>query len=470
MKIKSIRKYILIYLGITISFFSSCLIIFSNYYLDQKDIQQHLDSLMVISALNFNATVETFDQKELKQIQKKFDNIHELYEQDFAHIHYTPFSIKQHFKNFNFQILDEHGKRMISSSDLPLFPLHIIQKQGFHNIHIGQTDWRIFVAKHPKLNIFIILSEKLENRSELIKKITIHDLIILFFIFPITAILIWATVTRSLSPLKQITNEVKRRDPFNLDPLNVKHTPDEILPLVNEINQLLQRLKNALSREQAFAADAAHELRTPLAAIKTLSQSGINHEPDEAIHQILDKISQNVDRGSHVVQQLMNMSKTMPEANVVANFKPIDLVKITRETLAMLVHDAFNKNMEIEFESDEKISMIQGSAIAIEIMIRNLIDNAIRYGFKNTKISVRIFEEDQKITLEIQDQGPGIPLNQQQKVFERFFRAHGPKFQGTGLGLAIVKQIASLHRAEITFDNTKNKKGLTIQIHFPLNT
>jgi two-component system sensor histidine kinase QseC len=160
----------------------------------------------------------------------------------------------------------------------------------------------------------------------------------------------------------------------------------------------------------------------------------------------------------------------MPEANVVANFKPIDLVKITRETLAMLVHDAFNKNMEIEFESDEKISMIQGSAIAIEIMIRNLIDNAIRYGFKNTKISVRIFEQNQKITLEIQDQGPGIPLNQQQKVFERFFRAHGPKFQGTGLGLAIVKQIASLHRAEITFDNTKNKKGLTIQIHFPLNT
>jgi two-component system sensor histidine kinase QseC len=128
------------------------------------------------------------------------------------------------------------------------------------------------------LNIFIILSEKLENRSELIKKITIHDLIILFFIFPITAILIWATVTRSLSPLKQITNEVKRRDPFNLDPLNVKHTPDEILPLVNEINQLLQRLKNALSREQAFAADAAHELRTPLAAINEHEQ---NHARSE---------------------------------------------------------------------------------------------------------------------------------------------------------------------------------------------
>lgn len=468
MRIKSIRKYILIYLGITITFFCSCLIILSNYYLDQKDIQQHLDSLMVISALNFNATLETLDKNEIKEVQKKFDNLHELYEHDFAHIHYTPFSIKQHFKNFNFQILDKDGHRLISSSEQPFFPDNIIHKKGFSNIHLGQTEWRIFISKHPKLNIYIILSEKLEYRSELIKKITIHDLVFLFFIFPITAILIWATVTKSLSPLKQIANEVKRRDPFHLSALNLKQTPEEILPLVNEINQLLQRLKNALSREQAFAADAAHELRTPLAAIKTLSQSALNHQNPEEIYPILQKITQNVDRGSHVVQQLMNMSKTMPEANLVEHFKPIDLSRITRETLATLVQEAFNKNMEIEFECEKQSPPILGSQIAIEIMIRNLVDNAIRYSYKNTKIFVSIFEKNDKLILEICDQGPGIPIDKQNKVFERFFRTHGPKFQGTGLGLAIVKQIASLHKADIHIDNT-NSKGLKIQIRFPIH-
>lgn len=467
MKIKSIRKYILIYLGITITFFCSCLIILSNYYLDQKDIQQHLDSLMVISALNFNATLETLDRNEIQEVQKKFDNIHELYEHDFAHIHYTPFSIKQHFKNFNFQILDQEGHRLISSSEHPYFPDNIINKLGFSNVHLGQTEWRIFVSKHPKLNIYIILSEKLEYRSELIKRITIHDLVFLFFIFPITAILIWATVTRSLSPLKQIANEVKRRDPFNLNALNIKNTPEEILPLVNEINQLLQRLKNALSREQAFAADAAHELRTPFAAIKTLSQSALNHHHTEDIYPILKKIIQNIDRGSHVIQQLMNMSKTMPEAHIIENFRTIDLSRITCETLANLVQDALDKNMDIEFECDKTSHIIKGSAIAIEILIRNLIDNAIRYGFENTKIFVSIFQKNEHLILEICDQGPGIPIDKQDKVFERFFRTHGPKFQGTGLGLAIVKQIAALHRADIHIDNT-NSTGLKIQIRFPI--
>lgn len=465
--IKSIRKYILIYLGFTISFFAILLIGISSFYLDQKDVQLHLDSVMSISALTFDVSIDKLNFQNYVLIQTQFEDILKNY---VNHVQLPHFQVDKYVKNFDFQIYDLNGHKIISSTTSPRIPPNIIFVPGFHNINIDNNVWRFFVSKHPKMDIMVIVGVPQEIRTLIVRRITRDDFLILLLIFPISAILIWWTVTKSLVPLKQVTKEIKARDPFNLKAMDVKHVPEEVQPLVGEINQLMSRLKNGLTREQAFAADAAHELRTPLATIKTLAQTAKDYQNLEQIKSILDKIIHSVDRGSHVVQQLMNMSKTMPEALLLSEFITLDLVQLTRDTLSNLMPQALEKNMDIELEAEQNLPQIQGNKIAIEILIRNLVDNAIRYSFPNTNIFVNLYRNANHVVFEIRDQGPGIPKSKQDKVFDRFYRAHdpNPKLQGSGLGLAIVKQIASLHQAQINLESPKANAGVTIRIFFPI--
>lgn len=464
--IKSIRKYILIYLGFTISFFAILLIGVSNFYLDQKDVQQHLDSVMSITALTFDVTIDKINLQNRDLIQAQFEDI---LQNHINHIQLPHFQVSNYVKNFDFQLYDMNGKNIISSPISPIIPQNIILDPGFHNVSINDKNWRFFISKHPKMDVMVIVGEPQDIRTLIVRRITRDDLFILLLIFPISALLIWLTVSKSLAPLKQVTKEIKTRDPFHLMPMEVENVPEEVQPLVAEINQLLARLKDGLGREQAFAADAAHELRTPLATIKTLAQTAKDNQSIEQIKPILDKIIHSVDRGSHVVQQLMNMSKTMPEALFLSDFSPLDLAQLTRDTLSNLMPQALEKNMDIELDAAHNLSKILGNKIAIEILIRNLVDNAIRYSFPNTNIYVNLYQNDHQVVFEIRDQGPGIPTSKQDKVFDRFYRAHDPKFQGSGLGLAIVKQIANLHQAQIALESPKTNAGVIIRVFFPTN-
>jgi two-component system sensor histidine kinase QseC len=466
--INSIRKYILIYLGFSIGTFASMLILLSNLYFDQRDIQKHLDSVMTISALTLELTIDKLDEKDIKDTQSKFNQFDKLIHSHTKHIQLPHFSADEYTNNFNFQVLDKDGNQLISSPSGPKLPKDIINTTGFKNLTLNEVSWRFFISKHPNLNIYIVLGEQLSYRYKLVTQITRDDLLILLLIFPVSGILIWITVSKSLTPLKQIVNEIKTRDPFNLKPMEYANTPEEIHPIIAEINQLLHRLKEGLSREQAFAGDAAHELRTPLAIIKTLAQTAVDSQHPMEMDQVLNKIIVNVDRGSHVVEQLMNMSKTMPEAIQISDFVLIDLEYLTRDTITTLLPEALEKNMDFELEVESGLPQILGNKIALEILIRNLIDNSIRYSYKNTCIFVNLYQSQNHIILEVRDQGPGIPASKQAKVFDRFYRAHDPQYQGSGLGLAIVKQIANLHQAQINLESTRTNTGVIIRVFFPI--
>jgi two-component system sensor histidine kinase QseC len=423
---------------------------------------------MSISSLVLNTSIENLNSNQLAHLQKQYIQNNYFYTKHFEHIKLPHFSAQSYTRNFNIQLLDANGFRLDKSNSYPVLPNTIIQNKGFINLSIDGIKWRFFITKHSKKNMYIVIGEKIKNRDALIHKITRDDLLILLLIFPLSGILIWFTVGRSLSPLNQITKEIKTRNPYHLKHVDLDNIPDEIQPLTSEINLLLNRLKEGLSREKTFAADAAHELRTPLATIKTLAQTTLAQHPNDEILSLLNKIIQNVDRGSHVVHQLMNMSKTMPEALVLSEFNSLDLEKIAKETLSDMIQDALEKNMDIELESSPNVPKIKGNKIALGILIRNLIDNAIRYSFPDTSIFVHIYKSEQNVVLEVRDQGPGIPKSKQDKVFDRFYRAHEPKYQGTGLGLAIVKQIANLHQAQITLESPYRKKGVIIRVFFPL--
>jgi len=461
--INSIRRYILIYLGLSISTILMLLILISNYYFDRRAISQHLDAIMLISAFHLNASINKLNHAELINLQQTLNQT----QSSCQFIDLPRFCVQKYIQNFNLQILDEQGQNIVNPNQIPKLPKNIIQTTGFHSFNLDHENWQFLIQKHPRLHIYIVLGEKTKFRNQLIQQITQDDFYLLLAILPISLFLITFIVDRSLAPLQQITAEIKKRNPHHLNPVDLKQCPLEINPLIDEINHLLERLKEALGREQNFAADAAHELRTPLSIIKTLSQTGLEMEEKEEIKQILQKIIHNVDRGTHVIQQLMSMSKTTAETVDHNKFVTLDLGQICREILSNMTTLALKKNMDLELEVCKPCPKIQANKIALEILIQNLIDNAIRYSYENTSIFVKVYPLEAQVVLEIRDQGPGIPKSKQAKVFDRFYRAHPPKYQGSGLGLAIVKQIVNLHQAEISIENTPKSHGLITRIFFP---
>ncbi len=458
--IKSIRATLFIYLSISTIVIGILISLTSNYYFNRKDIRQHLDSVLAITGLSLSAAFQKNSIDDIKLIQENLNQVPELFES----IHETHFSTREYQKQYKIQIFDKTGKQIMHSTDAPVFQSPIILKPGFQNIE----TWRIFVTYNQQNDFYIVVSEKFTKRSEIIRKIILKDLSLLLLIIPVIGLLLWSLIYKSLKPLNLVIKQVSQRNPTHLKPLNILNTPQEINPLILEINQLLKRLKEGLSREQQFAGDAAHEIRTPLAIIKTLAQNAMESKSLDEINQNLIKIIHNVDRGSHVIQQLMSMSKTMPEIQKKSSFKTLNLVDLVGHSLAQLVPQALERQIEIEFEADLNCPKIKGNATAIDILIRNLIDNSIRYSYENSHIYVHVYAMQDKVVLEIRDEGPGIPKAKKEKVFERFYRIDNlTPFHGTGLGLAIVKQIANLHQAQISLESPIEGTGVIFRVFFP---
>lgn len=456
----SIRKFLLVNLLLALTITTSLTAI-GNYYLDQKDIQEHLDSLMAVTALSYEALLgREIEAQSLSQIEQALAEVPEKL--DILTPGNDSYSLA---KRFSFQIWDKNGTLLLSNPKSS--KLSIDHKaDGFHSAIIDGNHWREFITTHPKTGDRILLAEEEDTRNELGHRITQDDFYIMLLTFPLAGFLIWMIIGRGLKSLDRVAEEVANRAPVNLEPVNLEAVPEEITPVIDELNKLFHRLHEGFEREKRFAADAAHELKTPLAAIKTQAQVALNCQTLEEKDAALHKLIQSVNRSTHIVQQLLTMSRMLPESHALQDYDPVFLPKISRETLAMLAPYALQRNIELELDHQETVSMIPGNATALGILLRNLVDNAIRYTKSGGKVSVRIYEEHEHVILEVADNGPGIPVDLQQRVFERFFRVLGNQATGSGLGLAIVQQIASLHEATITLDTPKDSSGLIVRVHF----
>lgn len=289
-------------------------------------------------------------------------------------------------------------------------------------------------------------------------------------LFILLNIFFWFIIAKELKSINLITKELANRAPNHLEPVSIKHYPTEIKPVVNELNKLLARLKEGFEREKRFAADAAHELRTPLAALKVQAQVALNSNDMAEKNTALEKLITSVNRGTHIVQQLLTMSKLFPDTITQNELEEIDLAKITREILAMHAPTAVSKKIQLEFDAGPTPILFKGNPTAISILVNNLIDNSIRYCQQNDLIVVSIYQKKNSATLEVKDTGPGIPKAFRSRVFERFFRVLGNKSPGSGLGLAIVKQICELHHGRVTLKAPKKGTGLIVSVLFPCYT
>lgn len=458
----SIRKFLLINLLIALTITTSVTAI-GNYFLDQKDIQEHLDVFMAMSALSYQALIgDDLRQRHIQNLQQNLNEVpkqmHNYFKDQTSH--------EDYINKFNFQVWTNDNKMLLQSKSAPEVSLNT-ETSGFQDLNINNQKWRVFSTYNKDAEIKTILGEQYATRNELGRKITKDDLLIMLLTFPLTGLLIWIIISKGLQSLQTVAQEVSNRAPTHLEPVNLKDVPDEIKPLVDELNHLFFRLQQGFEREKRFAADAAHELRTPLAAIKTQAQVALNTENINEKNIALHKLIVSVNRSTHVVQQLLTMSRLVPEAMDASTKDDVNLVMITRETLAMLAPSAIEKSIEIEFEP-QGLPMIKGNATAIGILVRNLVDNAIRYSRENDRVMVKIYKDNRHIILNVTDTGPGIPPELKERVFERFFRVIGSQSSGSGLGLGIVKQICDLHNASIIMESNEKSKGLSVKVLFPI--
>jgi two-component system sensor histidine kinase QseC len=303
----------------------------------------------------------------------------------------------------------------------------------------------------------------------LVARITRDDIYIMLIVYLIASLLIWFIVRYGLASIRRVTDEVSHRVPNYLEPVNAQSVPREIKPLAIELNKLFLRLHQALEREKRFAGDAAHELRTPLAALKTQAQVTLKTTTPEERDKLLHNVIIGVDRCTHIVQQLLTLSRLVPESNTLTDIYAIDLGKLAAEVVAQLAPLALAKDIDIELVcNDNHPGIIQGNITALSILIRNLVDNAIRYTPNKGKITIRVAPTPpQSVFLKVIDNGPGIPAELRARVFERFFRILGSKSTGSGLGLAIVQQIAHLHHAQLRLGTPDAGKGLEVEVCFP---
>lgn len=268
-----------------------------------------------------------------------------------------------------------------------------------------------------------------------------------------------------LDAFAQLTKELSAKVSNELTLIEPQHYPTEFHPMLAELNHLFTRIHVDYDRNKRFSADAAHELRTPMTALKTQAQLALEMTEPQEQRKAIENVIISINRSIHVIQQLLTLSRLDHEEklNDVSN---VHLESICAELIAFMYPQALEKNIDVELSNECTNPIVNGNEAALGILLRNLLDNAIRYTPINARIEVKIIEHSNNILLQIIDNGPGIPEEYRDKVFDRFFRVLGTKQTGSGLGLAIVKQITDLHKAKIHLHTSESGHGLTVTVVF----
>lgn len=462
----SIRKFLLFYLLLTliaVSIFSAI----GNYYLDKQDIHNNLDNLLSQTDLVFQALVEdNIKTGNTLPIQNRLNNIAEQLE------NYPELSAAIHKRSgyqekYLFQVWNTHNRVLLHSAGASNQPFAKTQN-GFSNQTINGEHWRVFTTQDKKLGLTFAIAEHYWIRDRLAQRITTDDIIIMLLVYPLFGLLIWFIIGRALHSIKRVTNEVAQRAADHLNPVDLEAVPMEIQPLVDELNKLFLRLKQAFEREQRFASDAAHELRTPLAALKTQAQVALKTTDAHERRKQLQTVVAGVDRCTHVIQQLLTLCRMSPETATLEERSEVDLGKLAAEVIGQLAPMAIDKQIEIELIAKTPNCIVLGNPTGLHALIRNLIDNAIRYTPENGNIKMLVLKENDQVTLRVIDNGPGIPADLRSRVFERFYRVLGTNAQGSGLGLAIVLQIVKLQKGNVRLGVPANGIGLEVEVTLPL--
>ncbi|WP_418317332.1 sensor histidine kinase [Piscinibacter sakaiensis] len=335
--------------------------------------------------------------------------------------------------------------------------------------------WVDVPVANGRMLTLVQVAETLGRRSRLATEIIKGVIVPQFVILPIAVLLVWLALARGIAPLNDLQQRIRRRDSSDLSPIDEREAPEEVSPLVRAINDLLARLDQSIRSQKQFIADAAHQLKTPLAGLHTqaeLAQRGLDAaDPDiRQLRSSLRHISASSHRAAHMVNQLLAMARAENKKQHAGN-EAIDLSQLARETVQHFVPQAMEKRIDLGYEGpqsrDTAALAVSGHRVLLRELIGNLVDNALAYTPPGGVVTVRITEDPfgQVVVLQVEDSGPGIAAADREQVFQPFFRALDTGVEGSGLGLAIVREIAEQHGVDVELEdaNPRYRSGVTDQ-------
>ncbi len=359
------------------------------------------------------------------------------------------------------QIWDNTGLRIYRSHQRTELPQRA--ELGFSDVTVQGNRWRVYSTQLG--NTVVQIAQPLSARSEVAAQMAMKTVALLLLLLPFLGAIIWLTVGRGLAPLRRIAREVETRDAGALRAISDAGLPQEIRPLTTALNDLLARLGHSMDAQRAFVADAAHELRTPLGALKLQIQLAERAAGDAERQAAFADLKRGLERAIHLVQQLLTLARQEPGVYEAAQ-QAVDLVQLVHSVIADFALSADARRIDLGI-GGETPAVVEGDAGALRIMLNNLVDNALRYTPEGGRIDVSVQADADACSIIVEDSGPGIPEADLARVFDRFYRAggDGDQVEGSGLGLAIVRQIAQAHGAEASLSNTGH--GVRACVRFP---
>lgn len=324
---------------------------------------------------------------------------------------------------------------------------------------------RCINPKDPADAVLVQTAETLRGRQTLTNLLVLSVLAPQILLIVFSSLAVWFGIGKGLTTLGQIQKSVKSRNPHDLSALNFSAVPTEIKPLVEALNDLLDRLRHEIEAQQRFVANAAHQLRTPLAGLRTYVGITQRLTTDARIISVVEQFDNGIDRMAHLVDRLLSLAKAEPHRERTMDRTIIDLNFVASDAINTLVELALSKNIELLFECAQSPALMIGNKESLRDLASNLIENAILYTPDGGTVKVRV-DNGSKVNFTVMDDGPGIAPEERERVFERFYRILGSNVTGSGLGLSIVKEIALAHSAVITLEGRENRTGTVITVSF----
>ncbi len=316
------------------------------------------------------------------------------------------------------------------------------------------------------------VAETLEKRRTLANQIIKGVILPEFIILPVALTLLWFALTRGLSPLTALQERIRSRRPDDLSPIDTSGVPEEISPLVRSLNDMLARLSQSIQLQKRFIADAAHQMKTPLAGMRMQSELAMRQSDRQEIQRSLEQLSKSSESATRMINQLLALARAENRSAQSMPLDTVDIKTLARDTVQEWVQAAMARRIDLGFETEESVPAVRGNPTMLREMLNNLIDNALRYSSAGGHVTIRLraepgMDHEMRTVIEVEDDGPGIPAAERAHVFDRFYRILGSDTEGSGLGLAIVKEIVTHHSADIMITNPPREKGCLFRISFP---
>lgn len=438
---RSLKKQLLLSL-VTSLFLVSGVTAYISYKLTRDEITELFNADLAQSARVAQAFVENLlRQRTLTKVWE-----HEKAPELFA----TPILGHKYERKIAFQLRSVKDGLVLRSESAPEFALSLT-RNGYSETTIHDQLWHVFSISSESGEYVIHVGQRDDIRRQLVESVAGQQIMGFLAALPVTALVIWLIVARTLSPINQLKDQLASREAGFLEPLSDDKLPEEILPVVGQINTLFAMLEQAFANERNFTSDASHELRTPLAGLMTQIQVAQKVEDATMRDQALEKAKQAVLRMTHMVQQLLTLSRVQHhDAGI--DKQPLDVHQAAAAVIADLDHVAHDKRMEIALGGERDVRVLANPPL-FQVLLRNLLDNAIKYSPAGGRIEVNVGRREGQCWLSVDDNGPGIADGDYQRITQRFYRCleTANSVEGSGLGLSIAQRIVAIHAADISF-------------------